>query len=474
MSPARILPRQGLIGRLAMSTVAMTMCVAVQSGCERDTNDGSRSVRIDFWTLSLRPTFNEYIEGRIAAFEGEHPDVRIEWVDVPFPAMDRKLISASAAGRAPDVINLSDKDFARFAGAGAFVDLNMRLAPGVLARYHDGAASIGRLGGQQLALPWYLTTQARMVNVPLLEAGGLTTDTLAATWSGVLEQAAPFHQRTGSFLISQAIGTDSELLMMMMADGMPPFTSDHDGLLRADLTGPRIVAFVERWVDLFREGHLPRQSATDGFGHLIEIYQNREVAVVNAGANFLGRIRSQAPEVYDATEIMPALTGSLGSPHIAVMTLGVTVQSDHPSEAAAWAAFITSPASQSLFCREASIMPSTPESLEDPYFAGPTARETAEGRAKIGLARRTVAEGLVSARAFTPRLEAWPAMRRAFDEGMKRMLLDGADVSDELASIEQRWNTLIDEMNAERAEIGQPPASLDDVPAPDPAGVSMR
>ena len=102
-----------------MGIACLLALLLIVPSCGRDDTQ-----RIEFWTISLRPTFTGYIESRIDAFEADHPGVEVVWVDVPFMAIERKLIAAAAADRAPDVINLSDMMFARFAAAGAFVDLD--------------------------------------------------------------------------------------------------------------------------------------------------------------------------------------------------------------------------------------------------------------------------------------------------------------------------------------------------------------
>lgn len=436
------------------------------------TRSDDHQTTIELWTLSLRPTFTEYVEGVIQAFEEEHPGVRVTWVDVPFAAVERKLIAAAAAGRAPDVVNLSDLMFARFAGAGAFLDLTDRLPDDPASRYHDGALAVGRLGDGLYALPWYLTTQARIINTALLEQNGLDPSSVATTWPELRDQASAYHDRTGQILFTQPLGQDSQLPVMMLADGLVPFTADANGTLRADLTRPEIVSWTTDWVELYRRQALPRQAATNGFEHLIEVYQDERVAVLNTGANFLGRVRGASPRVYERTEVSAPIVGSLGRAHIAVMPICVSRTTRHPDLAAELAWFLTSPDNQLAFCRLAPILPSTPASLFDPFFAGPTTEEEAAGDAKIGQARAIVATALSDGVAFTPALECWPTLRRAFNENIKRALLSDAPISGVLADIERDWNEILTETDRQRSLAGSPPLSVDAIPTPPPAGAS--
>lgn len=426
-----------------------------------------RTVRLELWTLALRPTFTEYVEKLIDGFEAAHPEVEIEWVDVPFDALNRKLVAAAAADRPPDVVNFSDLQFARFASLGAMADLTDRLPNNPDARYQAGALSVGRLEGELLGLPWYLTTPVRMVNVELLTAGGLATDDLGSTWPVLREQARTYHHRTGGFLFSLPLGQDSALPGMLLADGLVPFKLDGTGRLRADLTRPEVVEAVSAWVDLYRGGAMPRAAATSGHAHLVDLYQNGETAVVQTGPNFLSRIADAAPDVYQQTRVLPAATGTLGRSHISVMLLAVSSGSEHPDLAAELAWWMTSPENQLAFAKIVNILPSTPASLDDAHFDRPlgSGDNTADVNQRLALARAISAESLRDAVAFTPALATWPDLRRAFDERIKSALLDGADVAQTLATVEADWNALL---------AAATPVGMDGVPVPGPIDGSVE
>lgn len=455
-----------------LGPLGLLMLVLSLGSCGRD-----ESVRLEFWTISLRPTFTAYIEERLDAFEREHPGVRVVWVDVPFMAIERKFIASAAAGRAPDVINLSDLMFARFAGAGAFADLEGLLPPEILGAYHEGALGLGRLAGGFYAVPWYLTTQATMSNRALLGRGGLRPEDLGPTWADLMARAGAFHRETGVFLFTQPLGQDSQLPMMLIADGRAPFRPGPEGVLEADLLRADVVEYLAAWVGLYKSGALPRECATRGFEHLIDVYQDERVAALVTGVNFLGRVRDVARPVYDRTAVTPAITGRLGLAHIAVMPVGVSARSRHPELAAALAAHMTSPESQALFCLEATILPSTPSALQDPYFDGPTAEEREQGRAIEGEARRLVSAWMDRAVPFTPALECWPEMRRVFEAGFKRALLENVELTAVLERVQADWTRIIAETNTRRAAAGVGPVLFESVPGSargDGAGARAR
>jgi len=413
------------------------------------------TIELELWTLALRPTFTGYVENMIAEFEQAHPGVEVAWVDVPYEALSRKLIAAAAADRAPDVVNFSDVQFARFDSLGATYDLNELLNRDEQSIYLDGALAPARIDGRLGALPWYLTTPVYFINTDLVSEAGWDPGMIADNWAGLRQQARDYHAQTGKFLFTHSIET--ELPNMLIADGKPPF-KEVDGRLQADLTRDEVVAYVASWVELYRDGVLPRAAATAGHAHVIEHYQNGQVAVAITGANFLSRIADASPDVFKATEVRDAATGELNRAHIAVMVVSVIATSKHPEQAANLAMWVTSPANQLELCKRVNVMPSTPAILSDPHFTE-TAETDDPAEAKIRHARKLTAATLGDAIAFTPSIGAWPDLRRAFDEGIKAAMLDGRDVRDTLTSIEREWNRILD------AHI---PTTLDAVPRPGP------
>ncbi len=441
-----------IIGKLAGLLCLLSLSLVCASCGEQAEPDG---VEVELWTLALRPRFTTYIQDVLEDFETANPGVTVRWVDVPFDALSRKLIAAAAAGQAPDVVNISDMQYARFASLGATRDLTDLLEYDPQSIYLEGALAPARIDGKLGALPWYLTTQVRFINTQVLADAGWDPQDVGDDWTTLLDQARRYHAQTGRFLFTQTLAVESELPVMLIADGKPPFI-EREGRLRADLTRDEVVAFIQAWVDVYREGALPREAATAGHAHVVELYQNGQIAVAMTGANFLSRIANSAPDVFRGTVVKSAVTGELGRSHIAVMFLSVTSTSEHPQEAAALVSWLTSPRNQLAFCKLVNIMPSTPAVLDDPHFAPPSGPgDTAE--AKIAMARSLFAKSLRTAVAFTPALGAWPDLRRAFDEGIKSALLDGRDVRQTLSDIEEEWNRILD------AAI---PATLDTVPRP--------
>jgi cation diffusion facilitator CzcD-associated flavoprotein CzcO len=120
---------------------------------------------------------------------------------------------------------------------------------------------------------------------------------------------------------------------------------------------------------------------------------------------------------------------------------------------------MTSAESQTMLCRLATVLPSSRASLTDPVVRGEEA--TGATPPAVAQARGMAAASLPGAVAYTPALVTWPDLRRAFEDGIKRALLDGADVRKTLGEIQAQWNRILRAGPQERIESVPRPGRLE-------------
>jgi putative chitobiose transport system substrate-binding protein len=433
--------------------------------------DGREAIELELWTLSLKPRFNDYMNDLIARFEAGHPGVKVKWVDVPFEALARKLTAAAAARRAPDVVNLSAGDYARFVALGGLRDISRDLPGDPQQTYFPGVLGFGRIGGGLYCVPWYLATQVTYANAALLNPeSGVTPDTLGGDWDTVLRQAEAYHRRTGRFLFCPILAAEDELVLHPMEDGLMPLKPGPDGALVSNLSDPAVVACIERWVRLYRAGVFPREAATGGHATQIESYQNGQVALLFTGPQMLERVRQSAPDVFANTVVRPMVAGTAQTPGVATMVLSVMDSTPHPKEAAALAWFVTNADNQLRFAKTVSILPSTPAAMDDPHFAAPPVEARSSPDGKVAYARYRAAEELKRAVAYVPALPAWPRLKDVFNERIKACLLDGRDVRQTLEEVGREWDQILKQFDPVTAD------ALPRIPGatPTPAAPSMN
>src|SRR5690349_1107584 len=124
----------GLTAGLATATLT--------AGCIAGTDDGATDQRggevtVEFWTINLKKNFGDYVQGMIDGFEDEHPDITIDWVDVPGADIESKFLGAIASGEdVPDAVNIEDYRVGQFGES--LADLTPYFDGARLEPYVDG------------------------------------------------------------------------------------------------------------------------------------------------------------------------------------------------------------------------------------------------------------------------------------------------------------------------------------------------
>jgi putative chitobiose transport system substrate-binding protein len=394
------------------------------------------AVELELWTWAMHPYFTGYLNDLVGEFERANPGVKVHQVDVPGDAITRKYFAAGAAGKLPDVVNLPDTVFLRFAQLGGLMPLDHLLPGDPDAVYVKSALDQCRVNGKLFGLPWYLSTEIAVVNESLLAEGGLSSAALPRHWAQLLNLARSFHEKTGKYLFILRLG-DVDLLNMITAEGLSPIKAAGAGY-QSNLLDPRIEDLITQWVQAYRDGLLPRESATAGYAEEVSAFKDQRVAVLNADA--VRSIRSDSPSLYKNLDVLPGITGRIDKSNIATVEIAVSSQSTHPILAAKLAWLMTSPRWQERLCEAASRVPGTTQSLALPEFSIPM--DTSD---KLRLALGIGCQQLRNNRAqsFIPPTGQWPEMTSIFGDQMKRSLLEAVPVAVSLKRIDTRWNQLL-------------------------------
>jgi putative chitobiose transport system substrate-binding protein len=344
--------------RRSFTALALAGCTLLAVGC-RPQPRGDQPLQL--WTLQLAPKFNDYMGGVIDAWQAKHPQAPVRWTDLPWGSVERKLLAAVFARTAPDVVNLNPPFAANLASKGGLTDLTPLLPEGAAARYLPSVWQAGRdPQAGQIAVPWYLTVRLSLVNQALVRQAGLQVP--PQRWEEVPAFAREIRAKTGRYALFVTVVPDdsAELLESLVQMGVT-LLDERQRAGFATPEGRRAFAF---WVDLYRQGLLPREVVSQGQSRAVELFQSGDLALLAKGPEFLRSIQTNAPQVAAATRAYAPLTGADGTANVALMTLAVPRQSARPREAVALALFLTNGPNQARFVQEAPVLPSSLEALD--------------------------------------------------------------------------------------------------------------
>lgn len=381
---------------------------------------------ITFWTLSLSPTFDDYILGVIKDFEAQNPGVTVKWEDVPHNVAEQKTLTAAASGRLPDVLNLNTDYLKKLAALGALVNMDVAAAD-VKDSYFPGVWSAGEVKGATYALPWYLSNSLMLYNKDLLAKAGW--DKAPETWAESWELSRALMKKTGAY---GNVITSIHLQLPM--HGI--YLVSEDGT-RATINTPKALKFFTELKGYYDEGLISDELLL-GQIKAQEAYAQQQIAWWVTGPQLFRQIKDLAPAVYDKSDAAWTILGPEKVLNVAVMNIAVSASTKNQKEAVEFAKFMTNADNQLAFSKLTAILPSVIEAAENEYFTqGKDSTDPAEKGHYIAAQQLTISRDL-----YAP-VENVTRINRIINDEMKRMFLEDKDVAQALADAEAEINELL-------------------------------
>ncbi|MEA5512702.1 sugar ABC transporter substrate-binding protein [Nodularia sp. UHCC 0506] len=416
-----------LIGLL---TSWMVSCSAANVGTNTQ-QTASGEANVEFWTMQLQPQFTEYFQNLITDFEAQNSSIKVNWVDIPWSAMENKILTAVSANTPPDVVNLNPVFASQLAGRNAWLDLDPKISNQERSSYLPNIWKASTLNGKSFGIPWYLTTRLTIYNTDLLKQAGITQP--PTTFGELAEVAQQIKDKTGkyAFFVTFAPQDSGEVLESFVQMGVTLVNTEG----KAAFNSPEGKAAFQYWVDLYKKGLLPREVLTQGHRHAIDLYQSGQTAFLASGPEFLKTIATNAPQIAETSAIAPQMTGDTGKKNVAVMNVVIPRASKHPDAAVKFALFLTNDENQLAFAKAANVLPSTIKALGDSYF-----KNVPDNASTVEKARVISAEQLQQAEILTPTLKDSKRLQKAIYENLQAAMLGQKSVDQALEDAAQEWD----------------------------------
>jgi ABC-type glycerol-3-phosphate transport system substrate-binding protein len=317
---------------------------------------------IKFQTMQLSPTFDDYLNGVISAFEKAHPGTKVEWTDIPSDAAARKVSADSVAGTLPDVMDLDTATLAPLGRRELVVDMATS-AKDVKDTYVPTAwNSFTFTGSSVSALPWYLNTPVLISNKAILAKAGLAGQPEPASYTELLDRSAQIAKSAGvAGFQPTEVGFPNYLLSL----GVPLVNEDSTA---AVVKTPEAEAFVGKLAELYTNGGIPKDSVAAKQRSEIETFSDGKTAYLESGGSRLKIIQQNSPPVYSQVAVGKPLGDASSRTWVVAHGIAVPKKSQNLPTALAFAKFLTSAENQLTLAKQSSVFPSTLESLNDPFF----------------------------------------------------------------------------------------------------------
>ena len=413
-----------------MASWAATGLLLAVAGCGGGGNQPSGKQEVEFWTMQLQPKFTDYFDQLITDFETANPDVDVVWIDVPWSDMQSKILTAVSAGTAPDVVNLNPDFASQLASRNAWLSLDDQLSPEEQAVYLPKIWQATTLNGDSFGFPWYLTTRVTLFNTEILEQAGLSEP--PGTYAELADAAQQIKENTGkyAFFISFVPEDAADVLQSFIHMGVPLVDDDGNAAFNT-LEGKAVFQY---WTDLYQQELLPREVLTQGHRRAIELYQSGETALLASGAEALDNIANNAPDIADATQTAPQITGKTGKKNVAAMNLVVPRSTDVPEAAVKFAMYVTNNDNQLSFAEAANVLPSTAAAVDGTLTDAPA------DAPPIEVARAVSASQLADAEVLIPALEDVKKLQKAIYDNLQAAMLGDKTIDEAVTDAADEWN----------------------------------
>ena len=408
-------------------------------GCNRAANNNSQE--LEFWTMQLKPNFTQYFANLNSTYESNNEGVELRWIDIPWSAMENKILTSISAQTAPDVVNLNPKFASQLATNNVWLDLEPAVSTQVKETYLPKiwqASTIevcqeSECNDQTFGIPWYLTTTITIYNQELLTASGI--EKVPQTYQQLASAAKTIKEKTGKYaFFTTFVPSDSgDVLESLIKMGVE--LVDDSG--QAAFDTPEGQAAFQYWVDLYQQDLLPPEVLTQGHRRAIELYQAKEVALLASGAEFIDSITKNAPTVAQVSGVAPQITGKTGKKSVAVMNLVIPRSTDKSQQALEYALYVTNTENQLTFARESNVLPSTIEAVEQ-YIQDIEQQEQTSLKQQ---AKKISASQLEDAEVLIPVREDIQILQKAIYENLQAAMLNEKTVEQAVRDAADEWNS---------------------------------
>src|SRR5699024_11315193 len=240
--------------------LVITFLLILLIGCSNSESTAQEDeVTLEFWTINLKSSYGDYIEGLISEYEEDNPNIKIDWVDVPGDDIEQKLISVMAGDEVPDVVNLSNYQVLSV-HEGNLYPITELVDEEELDAYFPNMVESLTFDGETKAFPWYHGgPPIGLLNTEIYEKAGLDPEQQPETWDELLENGQVIHDS-----VPEVYGSNDfpSLEILMTAD--IEILSD-DGK-EAAFNTPEAVNFIEKFIDAYNSGSIAPgvAAATEG------------------------------------------------------------------------------------------------------------------------------------------------------------------------------------------------------------------
>jgi len=310
------------------------------------------AVRLQYWDMQWgSPAFMSALQNLVTEFNQAHPEIHVSFQQLSWGDYMQKILSAVQAGDPPDVSGGDSGIAFNMAAQDQALDLSDLYTEweqdGTLADMTEWAHQKWDWNGMRPGVTWQFDSRAIFYRKDLFEQAGISVPT---TWDEWLDAAKKLHhpeQGIAGIAIPGKQGSyDTDQFWMTLVLQAGGGIADVEGNLTVN-SEPNLKAlqFEKEIVDNCTAEGTPSWTFTE----VLKSYEQGTAAMAFGGGWFIADMKSNAPDIFEKTGILPVLEGPGGPEAKHIVSFAnpwmIYKQTEHPEEAKTFLRWMVRPES---------------------------------------------------------------------------------------------------------------------------------
>ncbi|MBQ6516294.1 extracellular solute-binding protein [bacterium] len=375
-------------------------------------------VKITFWTLQMND-YADYFNKIITRYEAKNPNVKVEWIDVPFSEGEKRTLAAVLTDNPPDLVNLNPDFSAILAQKGVLKEIPEDRLEG----FNKEILDTSKFDEKLYIVPWYATSAITIYNKKLLSDAEII---LPEKYDDLSGAAKTVKEKTGKYITLIPLTENDTTVKILNKYGLND---------PKNIKSKQAVNLFEKFRTMYQEELLPPETITQTHREALEKYMSGEIVMLQAGANFLNMIRDNAPDVFKNTEVSYQMKGSLGQNDFSLMNFVIPLKSKNPDAALDFCLFLTNDENQIELARMTNILATRDNVLENEFYN--------DDKDLISKARSISAKQLFNLEPVLRQNQNQKEINNLINTAVQRILLNKGKAEDILNQVSKTWQRLI-------------------------------
>ena len=328
--------------------ILILFSIFLLTGCTQRKNDKE----LTFWTLQMND-FAPYINQIISEYENINPNIKINWVDIPFSEGEKRTLAAIMSDSPPDLINLNPDFSALLAQKGTLWEIKSEN----LESFNQQIVESLKYNDRNYSIPWYATSAITIYNNDLFKKSEIIR--IPKTYRELANISKKVKDKTGAYVYLPTITENDTMIKILNKYGIE---------LPDDLTSENSVEVFEMFKNLYQKDLIPRESITMTHREALEQFMAGKVIFFQGGANFLNIIKENAPSIFAQTAVSRQIQGPLGQNDFSVMNFVIPQKSKYKEDALKFCLFLTNKENQLNLAKLTNIISTNEEALKTSFY----------------------------------------------------------------------------------------------------------